>query len=152
VDDSKLINFNDKRKELIEEKRRNFERVIFENFLGAYTVLDKNGVIYPIKLIDISQEGCMIRLPWGQKDQAMEVGQELTLRFYFTKDSFVPAVCSVRYSREFIDRDGKDYLNYGLEFDRTMASYAAIKAFVDFLVKFAELSAHDRGDAKVYSL
>ncbi len=149
--ESKLINFADKRKEVIEQKRRNFERVIFDNFLGAYTVLDKNGVIYPVKLVDISPEGCMIRVPWTKRETVFEIGQELVLRFYFTKQSFVPAVGNLRYCREFIDTDGQAYLNYGLEFDVSMASYEVIKAFATFLSKFAELSVIDHGDAKVYS-
>jgi len=150
--ESKLINFVDKRKEVIEQKRRNFERVVFDNFLGAYTVLDKNGVIYPVKLMDISPEGCMIRVPWSKRETVLEIGQDLTLRFYFTKQSFVPAVCKLRHTGESIETDGQAYLNYGLEFDASMSSYEAIKAFAVFLMKFAELSVIDRGDAKVYSL
>ena len=52
----KVLDFNTKRQENIEEKRRNFERVMFQNFLGCYTVIHREGVIYPVELVDISAD------------------------------------------------------------------------------------------------
>ena len=52
--DDNILSFSDKREENIERKRRNFERVLFNNFLGAYSVIDQAGVVFPIEMQDIS--------------------------------------------------------------------------------------------------
>ena len=48
----KVLDFNEKRMASIEQKRRSFERVLFQNFLGAYSTIDQNGVLYPVTLIE----------------------------------------------------------------------------------------------------
>ena len=53
----KVLDFAQKREQNIENKRRQFERVLFQNFLGAYTVIDQGGAIYPVSLVDISHDG-----------------------------------------------------------------------------------------------
>jgi len=50
----KILDFVQKRKDLIEEKRQGFERIMFKNVLGAYAVLEDKGDIFPINLVDIS--------------------------------------------------------------------------------------------------
>ena len=47
----KVLDFIGKRNANIEQKRRNFERILFQNFLGAYTVLDDNGTNYKVQLV-----------------------------------------------------------------------------------------------------
>ena len=52
-DEKNVVDFNQKRKETIEQKRRSFERVVFQEFLGVYAVIDDQGTGLPIKLLDI---------------------------------------------------------------------------------------------------
>ena len=76
----KVLDFNSKRIENIEEKRRTFERVLFQNFLGCYTVIHQEGVIYPVELVDISSDGCLFQVPWDvKKGKKLETGAEVTL-------------------------------------------------------------------------
>ena len=66
----KVLDFIEKRKENVEAKRRNFERILFQNVLGAYTELDQDGTVYPVELVDISKDGCLFQIPWNaKKDQ-----------------------------------------------------------------------------------
>jgi len=82
----KVLNFVEKRKETIEKKRRSFERLMFQNVLGCYSVMDSNGLIQPVTLVDISHTGCLFQVPWNVKNDAkLTAGTELTLRMYFTK-------------------------------------------------------------------
>lgn len=149
----KVLDFAEKRKENIEKKRRQFERLLFNNFLGAYTVVDQGGSIYPVSLVDISREGCLFQVPWNvEKDSKFENDHEITMRMYFTKNSFIPVVMNVKYSREFIDEDGQVYMQYGSEFDSSMPSFQAVESFIDFMYKFAEHSSLDKGSHKVYFL
>lgn len=148
-----VLDFTEKRKENIEKKRRQFERVLFNNFLGAYTVVDQGGSIYPVSLVDISRDGCLFQVPWNiEKDTKFEKDHELTMRIYFTKESFIPVVMNIKYSREFVDEDGLVYMQYGSEFDSSMPSFQAIESFIDFMYKFAEHSSQDKGSRKVYFL
>lgn len=146
----KLLDFVGKRKENIEQKRRSFERILFQNFLGAYTVLDNQGTVYPITLIDVSHDGCLIQIPVGPKGSAYEKDAELTLRMYFTKQSFIPVVVRIKYGNEVLGTDGHHYMAYGCEFDKSLPSFSALQSFIDFLYSYSEHSALDRGDAKSY--
>jgi len=147
----KVLDFIGKRKENIEQKRRQFERLLFNNFLGAYTVVDQGGTIYPVSLVDVSYDGCLFQVPWNpNKDSKIENELEMTMRMYFTKDSFIPVVMKVKYSREALDKDGLTYMQYGCEFDASMPSFQAVHSFIDFMYKFAEHSSIDKGSHKVF--
>jgi hypothetical protein len=149
----KVLDFNEKRKENIEQKRRQFERILFNNFLGAYTVVDQGGSIYPVSLVDVSHDGCLFQVPWNvDRDTKIEEDTELTMRMYFTKNSFIPVVMQIKYGREYIDEDGQTYMQYGAEFDKSMPSFQAVESFIDFMYKFAEHSSVDKGSHKVYFL
>lgn len=150
---NEVIDFNEKRKQSIEKKRRNFERVMFENFLGCYSVINQNGSIYQIDIIDISETGLLFQVPWNKNnDKKFEKDKDLTLRLYFTKSSYIPAIVNVKYSTEYLDQDGNSYMRYGCEFDQDNQTFEAVSAFIQFIYKFAEHSSVDKGDHKVYFL
>lgn len=149
----KVLDFNAKREENIENKRRQFERILFNNFLGAYTVVDQGGTIYPVSLVDVSREGCLFQVPWNMdRDTKIAEGTEITMRMYFTKKSFIPVVMEIKRGREHVDEDGQIYMQYGAEFDTSMPSFQAVKSFIDFMYKFAEHSSLDKGSQKVFFL
>ncbi len=148
----KVFDFKAKRKESVEDKRRSFERMVFKNFMGTYSVLDEQGSCFPITLVDISQEGCMFQIPWDPNhSKHFQEESELTLRMYFTERSYLPVVVNIKHAAEYIDNTGT-YVRYGCQFDQSISSIDALRSFIDFIDKFAEHSVLDRGDAKVYFL
>lgn len=148
-----VINFQEKRKENIEKKRRTFERVLFQNFLGAYTVIAADDTVYPVSLVDISHDGCLFQIPWDESsDKKLPEQTELKLRMYFTKDTFIPTIVHTRYAKIHTEKDGRTFMRYGCEFDKTMPSFHAMKDFINFMYSYAEHSAADRGDAISYFL
>ena len=150
---SKVLDFKKKREESIEQKRRNFERVLFNNLLGAYSVVDQDGMLYPIDLVDVSHDGCLFQLPWDVKsDKKLPNDHDLTLRMYFTKESYIPIVVTVKNAREYMDKNGHTYMQYGCIFDKSFPSFEAFSHFIAFTYKFAEHSAVDHGDAKVFTI
>jgi hypothetical protein len=152
-DDKKVVDFNKKRKESIEQKRRSFERVVFQEFLGVYTVVDDQGSGFPIKLIDVSGDGCQLQLPFSLKAKnQFKAGTEITLKLYFTKGSFLPAVVTVRHASEYIDQQGDAWLRLGGEFDTSLPSFQALSHFISFIYQYAEFSCLDKGESKVYFL
>ena len=82
---SKVLDFVEKRSQNIEEKKRGFERILFRNILGTYTVLDKQETIYPVKLVDISRTGCMFEIPWNPKKDTRYEKEEEMLNFSLIK-------------------------------------------------------------------
>lgn len=147
----KVLDFQGKRQQSIEEKRRSFERILFQNFLGAYAVIDQAGTIYPVTLVDISHDGCLFQVPWNPKgDKKFERETEVSMRMYFTQASYIPAILNVKYGKEYVDQHGDTYMQYGCEFDQSYPSFEALSHFIEFLYKFAEHSAVDRGDVKTY--
>lgn len=146
-----VINFQQKRKENVEKKRRSFERVLFNNFLGAYTVISADGTVYPISLVDISHDGCLFEIPWNEKtDTALADGTEVKMRMYFTKHSYIPVIVETKRAEVHVGDDGQTYMRYGCEFDKTMHSFKAMSEFIDFMYSFAEHSVIDHGDARSY--
>jgi hypothetical protein len=152
MSDNNLVDFGSKRKKNVEQKKRQFERVLLNNFLGCYSVLDQNGTIYPVSLVDISQDGCMFQVPHTKNgDNMFKAETEITLRLYFTKDSYIPAVVKIKYGHEHFEK-GTEFVRYGCQFDQSVPSFSALKSFVEFISHFAEYSCVDKGDAKVYFL
>ena len=152
-DDKKVVDFSEKRKQSIEQKRRTFERVVFQEFLGVYTVIDDQGAGFPIKLIDISGEGCQFQVPFSLKAKnQFKAGTELTLKFFFTKGTYIPAVVTVRHVSEYIDKDGDAWLRLGSEFDTSLPSFKALQSFINFIYQYAEFSCVDKGESKVFFL
>lgn len=81
--------------------------MVFQEFLGVYTVVDDQGTGFPIKLVDISKDGCQFQLPFSLKAKnQFKSGTEVTLKLFFTKGSFLPAVVTVRHASEYIDQQG----------------------------------------------
>ncbi len=152
-DDKKVVDFNQKRKENIEQKRRSFERVVFQEFLGVYSVVDDQGSSFPIKLVDISADGCQFQLPFSLKAKnQFKSGTEVTLKLFFTKGTFIPAVVTVRHATEYVDQQGDAWLRLGGEFDTSLPSFQALSHFIQFIYQYAEFSCVDRGESKVYFL
>ncbi|MBG58894.1 MAG: hypothetical protein CME67_02070 [Halobacteriovoraceae bacterium] len=150
---SKVINFQEKRKDSIEKRKRNFERVLFSEFLGSYAEIDDNGSKYSVNLVDISKDGCQFQVPIAQfSSHKFKEGEEVTIRVYFTKDDFLPVVVKVKHGKEYIDERGDAYMRYGGEFDKSLPSFQAFEPFIDFLYKFAEFSCVDKGESRVYFL
>jgi len=150
MSDFKVLDFNKKKAETIEQKRRAFNRIVFQNFLGAYSVIDDNGSIYPVTMVDIAGDGCSFQVPWNPKDKKLPQDFEVSMRMYFTDKSYIPVIMNVRHSKEVVGKDGNTYMQYGCEFDKSVPTFEAMQSFIDFIYKFAEHSAIDKGDTKVY--
>lgn len=142
-----IVNLSKVREEKIEERRREYERIVFKNTLGVYTVMDQSG-LHAIDLIDISEGGLSFQVP---EKKALEVkeGDNLNLRFYISTDTYILVGIKVVRSFSAIDQ-GQVMHRYGCLIDKTMASYAAIFHFVQFIAKCAEHGHKEESGVKVY--
>lgn len=149
MSDNKVINFQAKREENIEKKRRSFERICFNNFMGAYSVVESDGYSYPINMVDISRDGLSFNVPWNEKtDSKLKLGDDLKLKVYFTKGSYIPVIVKIRHSALTEGADGVTYMQYGCEFDKSMHSFKAMEQFINFIYTFSEYSVVDNGEMK----
>lgn len=152
-DDKKVVDFSEKRRKSIEQKRRTFERVVFQEFLGVYSVVDDQGADFPVKLLDISGVGCQFQVPFSLKAKnQFKSGSEHTLKLFFTKESYLPAIVTVRHAQEYIDKAGDVWLRLGGEFDSSLPSFKALSSFINFIYEYAEFSCIDRGKSKIFFL
>ncbi len=152
MSESNLIDFAAKRKQNIEQKRRNFERIMFKDFLGCYTIIDNNDTGHPVDIVDISKDGLQFQV-FERDSKRFQEGMEIELRFYFTKQNYIPAVVQIRHSYDFDDSmSGKAHQRFGCTFDKSLPSFKAMESFLRFIYDFAEHSSTDKGDGKVYFL
>jgi hypothetical protein len=146
----KVFDFSSKKQEVVEEKKRAFERVVFDNFIGCYTVIDEKDAIHPIRLVDISLEGCQIEAQYSKNlvDKFTE-DDEICLRMYFTKKSFIPILANVKHINECI-AEGQKYLRFGCQFDKSVSSYGALSHFVKFISSYSEHSTIEQSNNKIF--
>lgn len=147
--EGRVISFNKAREAKIEERRRKYERILFKHILGVYCVAEGKG-LKAVELVDVSAEGMSFQLPQDSKNlEGMSAGAELTFRFYFSQDTYIPVVVKLVNSRSCIE-NGQKYVRFGCEVDKRPQSYEAYKLFVTFLSKYAETSHVDTGDLKFF--
>lgn len=135
-----VVDFTGIRQEKIEEKRRQYERILFKNTLGVYSVLEKKG-LHGIELIDISEGGLSFQLPENDDIQFSE-GDSIILRLYFASETFLPVAVKVVRVTTSIE-EGSPTRRYGCIMDKSLASYSAVYHFVHFIKKCAEHGHND---------
>jgi hypothetical protein len=143
----KVINFQDMRKERLEERRREYERIVFKSALGVYTVMEQKG-LQAIELVDISEGGLSFQVP-EKSALRLHEGEQVSLRFYFATENYIPVDVKVVRSISAIE-NGVAVHRYGCLIDKTMASYSAIYHFVQFIAKCAEHGHSDSEHLKIF--
>ena len=144
---SNIIDFVSKRKEKIEKKRRRFERILFQEFFNIETTISVDDEDCPVSvdLIDVSGNGCLFRVLDREAPQSVGVGNNLVLKIYFTGHNYIHVSVAIKRTTKLVGKDGLNWREYGCEFDKSLSSFQAMKALVDFLYKFAECSCTDYG-------
>lgn len=142
-----VINLREIRAEKIEEKRREYERVVFRSSFGVYTVMEQKG-LHAVEILDISEGGMQFQVAEKSTLQ-LNTGDVIPVRFYFAADHFITVDVKVVRSFSAIE-NGKSVHRYGCLIDKTMASYAAIYHFVQFITKCAEFGHKDDTHLKIY--
>jgi len=137
---NKVVQFSEVRKEKQENLKREYERVLFNRILGAYTVVDKLG-LKPVEMRDISRSGCSFRTPY--EDGAFAVGEEMEFRFYFSNTTFLPIKIKIKRVLPAIEGQMK-YYDHGCSFDQEMSTFAAIEKFVEFINAYAASAREDK--------
>ena len=144
---AEVLNFTNAREEQIEERRRNYERVLFRNVLGVYTVMEQKG-LHAIELVDISEKGMSFQLSIDSKYK-LDMGEILNLRLYFASDSFLPVSVKVVRALDTII-EGTAVRQYGCEIDTTFKAYQAVFHLFQFIRSCAEHGHTDHEHLKIF--
>lgn len=143
-EDSGIINLSQFRNRKQEEKKRKTERIFFHNLVGVYGVVN-SGKMVPVELIDVSDDGLGIQLPYQSEKTWPTESSNVLLRLYFSEDSFMEIAVNVMNSRPTIE-NGNRYHRYGCAVDPQHRSYSAWTQFVGFLRAYSEVSERDSGN------
>lgn len=140
---SQIINFSEARAQRMDEKRRKTERIFFKHLLGIYSVTESTE-LKQIELMDISEEGCSFQIPFDSSNPWPKNSKDVSVRLYFSQDTYLPIVLKIQNSRPCIE-EGVKYLRFGCQIDKTISSYEAYQQFVQFLKAYSEHSHRDTG-------
>ncbi len=143
----RVVSLSSVRQEMIEEKRREYERVVFRSSFGVYTVIDDHS-LHAIEILDISEGGMQFQTP-EKTSLKLNMDDVITVRFYFATDHYLSIEVKVVRSYSALE-NGTAVHCYGCLLDKTMSSYSAIYHFVQFITKCAEHGHKDEGHRKVY--
>jgi hypothetical protein len=141
----KVLSFNKQKQKSISERRQGIERLMFNDILGTYAVIKDEIEEYPVRIHDISPDGTSFELPYHKKaHKTFKIGKSIALKVYFTKTSYILAIVKICHSTEIIGFNRERFIRYGCKFDKSLASFAAIESFIDFLYKFAQFSSIEK--------
>jgi len=141
-----IIDLGAYRKSKTEQRRREYERVLFNRILGVYSFAEKTG-LHHVEVIDISYSG--IRFREDRPEQPFKVGQKIALRFYFTPSSYLHVVADIKRQSAFTE-EGKEGIEYGCELDKDTKSYEAIRQLITFMYKYSELACQDESPPMIW--
>lgn len=134
-----IVDLTAYRKNRDEQRKREYERVLFNRILGVYSFAEKAKLNH-VEVIDISFSG--VRFREVAPEAPLKVGQSIALRFYFTPSSFLRLILEVKRVNEFEDGERKG-LEYGCQLDKETKSFAVIQELVNFMQKYAEVACQD---------
>ncbi len=136
---TRIISLEAYRKNKSEERRREYERVLFNRILGVYSFAERNGLKH-VEVVDISYSG--IRFREEKPETPLTVGDKLAVRFYFTPSSYLRLIVEIKRSSPYRE-EGREGLDYGCEIDRNTRSYDVIRQLVSFMYKYSEVACRD---------
>jgi hypothetical protein len=150
--DQSVINLDQFRNKKTEEKKRKTERIFFHNLVGVYGIAQP-GKMVPLDLIDVSESGLAIQVPYPDSNTSRDKvwpkdSSDLTIRLYFSPDSYMEVGVNVKNSRPTIE-NGSKYVRYGCEVHTEHRAFEAWKNFVNFMKAYSEVSEKDSGNISV---
>lgn len=141
-----VVALEDYRKNKNEERKREYERILFNRILGVYSFAEKTGLKH-IEVADISYTG--IKFREEKPENPLQTGQKIALRFYFTPTSYLRLVVEAKRVTPFEEKD-RQGLEYGCEIDKDTKSYQVIQQLISFMYKYAEVACQDENPPMVW--
>ena len=127
-------------------EKREFERILFNKFLGVYTLVETRS-LHRVNLVDISTTGCRFEI--SRNHGELQVGDQWAFRFYFTEDTYLPALLKIKHRYDSENAE-EDYIGYGAAFDSTASTYSCLSDYVNVLYCYVTHAVEDKFNKEVY--
>lgn len=147
--DNSVVSLDQFRNRAQEEKKRKTERIFFNQLMGVYSVI-KPGKMVPIELIDVSDDGLGIQIPFNSERAWPTENKDIPIRLYFSPESFMEIQVDIKNSKPTIE-GGVRYVRYGCAVQKDHRAYQAWQQFISFLKVYSEVSEKDSGNIAVGS-
>ncbi|MBI1860567.1 MAG: PilZ domain-containing protein [Deltaproteobacteria bacterium] len=141
-----IVDLQRYRKNKNEERRREYERVLFNRILGVYSFAEKNSLNH-IEVIDISYSGLKFREE--NPERPLKAEEKVALRFYFTPSSYLKVIVDVKRAIPFKD-DDREGMEYGCQLDKSTKSYEVIRELIAFMYKYSETACQDTNPPMIW--
>jgi hypothetical protein len=148
-DTNDIISLDQFRNRKQEDKKRKTERIFFHHLVGVYSVV-RPGKMVPVDLIDVSEEGLAIQIPYNSEKSWPTDTNNIPIRLYFSPESFIEVLVDIKNTHSTIE-GGTRYLRYGCSIHSEQRTFQAWTQFVGFLKAFSEVSEKDTGNIGVGS-
>ena len=138
-----IIDMTEMRHAMIARERRQTKRTILEDFIGAFVLVPKKGLL-KISLYDISERGLAFDL--GDEAGQFAVGEELAIRVYLNQRSYFAFTAKVKNVRAV--EDERSY-RHGADFSLSSSENETLRHFVRFVESVSTHLQSDSGDLQV---
>ncbi|MGE0529010.1 MAG: PilZ domain-containing protein [Bdellovibrionales bacterium] len=135
-----VIDMTEKRNEIISQERRQVRRTILSQFIGAFALVPRKGLL-KVVLYDISEQGLAFDVDAEAGHFAM--GEEIAMRVYLNHKTYFPFVVKVQNIRAILD-DGT--YRHGVNFVKDTINEVALHHFVRFIETVSASLEQDNGD------
>ena len=116
-------------------ERRAAERFFLSELVQSFVeVSDKD--LRPVEMIEASETGCSFRVRYERTDVLNAEVKELSLRVYFTHDTYLKFPMRVINCGPYVE-NGVRYRRWGCQVDRKALSYPAYRHFVQSMSVYA---------------
>jgi hypothetical protein len=141
-----VIDMTEKRNEIISQERRQVKRTILSEFIGAFAVVPRKGLL-KVSLYDISDAGMAFDVEMGAGHFA--VGEEIAMRVYLNQQTYFPLTVKVQNIRAI---DDESAFRHGANFTKETLSQEPLFHFVKFIESVSASLQSDAGDIQVSTI
>ncbi len=141
-----VIDMTEKRNEIISQERRQVKRTILSEFIGAFAVVPRKGLL-KVNLFDISDNGLAFDVEMVAGHFA--VGEEIAMRVYLNQQTYFPFIVKVQNIRGIND---ENVFRHGANFQKDTINEQALFHFVKFIETVSASLQSDAGDIMVSSI
>lgn len=141
-----VIDMTEKRNEIISQERRQVKRTILSEFVGAFAVVPRKGLL-KVSLYDISDAGMAFDVEMEAGHFA--VGEEIALRVYLNQQTYFPFTVKVQNIRAINDESA---FRHGANFTKETLENEALFNFVRFIESVSSSLQNDAGDLQVSTI
>ena len=144
--DGQVVDFVEKRQEILQDERRQVKRTILTEFVGAFIVVPQKGLC-EVSLYDISEKGMSFDLDYDKG--SLRDGEEIAMRIYMNQHTYFPFSITVSNSRDIQD---EGVYRHGASFVKGTVNDEALHHFVKFIENVSSCLQRDNGDIMVSNL